>query len=364
MRYFLLFLLMYLSNAFSAGMESLPVDDFYRKDIAQSIRQQENLQDKKFNIRRIEKENDVAYFCGLIKDKENNFQQTASGKYHIYDRIMLDAGREGWISAVQFDRDVPTLEEVHCHYGKETALASTELMKLIQAEGSKELCQDVNLKDPLRSEILDVLRTRYLGDSNTLTLNGTLPAVKFVVKQMCATEAHAWFCGKASGDTRSPYEHETGELEVFFKKGVEGRWQTVPENAFVSQQGAISWCQYRNEVKSAKALAEIIKQRQQKCLVEGDVLSIDGLLKEKGAGDNAYWVIQPDEPLSCVRDARMSNSDGNQEIQLVLTAEERQLLNNLVDKKVRVGGDILLALSSQHHTETLLENIFLLKEQN
>lgn len=364
MRYFVFLLCIYLPNALYAGMKPLPVDDVDRKNIAQNIRQQESLQGKKFNIRRIEKENEVAYFCGLIKDKEDNFQQTADGKYHLYDRIMLDAGERGWISAVKFDRDVATLEEVHCHYGKETTLKSTELLKRIQAQGRKELCQDVSQRDPLRNEIMDALRARYLGDSNTLTLNSTPPTVKFVVKAMCATETHAWVCGKASGDMRSPYEHENSELEVFFKKGVEGRWQVVPENAFISQQGAISWCQYSNEVISAKALAEIVEQRQQKCLIEGDARSIDGLLKEKGAGDNAYWVIQPDEPLSCVRDARMSSSDWNQEIQLLVTAEERQLLKSLVGKKVRVGGDILLALSSQHHTETLLHNIFRLQEQN
>lgn len=199
MRYFLLFLCMYLSNALCMGMEALLVNDVYRKDIARSIRQQENLQDKKFNIRRIEKDSGVAYFCGLIKDKDDNFQQTASGNYHVYDRIMLDAGQNGWMSVVRFDREVSTLEDVHCHYGKETTLVSAELQKLIQAQGRKELCQDVNLKDPMRREILGVLRARYLGDSNTLTLNGTRPTVKFVVKEMCATETMPGFVEKPTG---------------------------------------------------------------------------------------------------------------------------------------------------------------------
>lgn len=364
MRYFLFFLCIYFQNAFSAGMESLSVDNVYRKDIAQSIRQQENIIGKKFNIRRIEKGNNIAYFCGLIKDENDNFQKTESGNYYIYDRVMIDAGSNGWMSAARFDREVPTLEDVHCHYGKDTALNSAELQKIIEAQGRKDLCQAVNPKDPLRGEILDVLRARYLGDANSVTLNGIQPTVKFIVKGMCATETHAWFCGKTSGEMRSPYEHETSELEVFFKKNDNGYWQVVPENTFVSQQGATAWCKSINEVISANALAARVKNLEQKCLVEGDIWSIDGLLVEKGTADNAYWVIQPDETFRCVRDARISDSKWNHEVQLMLTAEERQNLKSLVGKKVQVGGDILLALSSQHHTEILFENIFLLQVTN
>ncbi|HCM1916911.1 TPA: DUF4431 domain-containing protein [Salmonella enterica subsp. salamae serovar 28:r:e,n,z15] len=49
-------------------------------------------------------------------------------------------------------------------------------------------------------------------------------------------------------------------------------------------------------------------------------------------------------------------------MQLVLTAQERDMLKALVGKKVRVGGDIFLALSDSHSTPLLLDNIFRLTE--
>ncbi|EBT3852513.1 DUF4431 domain-containing protein, partial [Salmonella enterica] len=105
-----------------------------------------------------------------------------------------------------------------------------------------------------------------------------------------------------------------------------------------------------------------LAQLAQACRVEGDTVNLTGTLRQQGDGESAYWTLTPDSPLTCVRDANKQQPGWNQTMQLVLTPQERESLNNLVGKKVSVGGDIFLALSASHHTPLLLDNIFRLTE--
>lgn len=363
MRYLLLFICILTANSFAVDMEPLPVGNGYRQLIAQSLRQEEKHDDFQFNIRRIERNKNIAYFCGLIKDKQDNFALTKNGGFHIYDRIMIDAGTHGWKSAVSFDREVATLDEVHCHFAKEQKLDDQQLHTLVEAQGRSALCQPVRQQDPLRNEILDALRAGYIGDSNTLEFNQPKPPAKFIVKELCATNDHAYFCGKATGEARSPYEDEESFLEIILKRNAQGKWHAVPENGFITQQSAVSWCDAEDDARSATALAKKAAAIEQACLVEGDTRSVTGVLLQKSAGDETWWVVQPGQPFHCVRDADTHRTDWNQEVELVLTAQEGEALSPLSGKKIRVGGDILLALSTHHHTSLLLDNIFMLQEE-
>ncbi|WP_237929892.1 DUF4431 domain-containing protein [Buttiauxella sp. S19-1] len=224
----------------------------------------------------------------------------------------------------------------------------------------ENICQPVEKSAPLRKEILDGLRESYIGDSNQRVLNGDIPAVKFVVKRLCATNDYAYFCGDASGEARSSYDYDESHLETLLKKGAGEKW--VAEPAVLSQQTTLSWCENANNALTNDFLAAQIKKSQQRCVLEGDSVSLTGTLEEKNNSGEVFWVLKPDSPFTCVRDADSHNPDWNQHLQLVLTAEERESLKSLIGKKVTVGGDIFLALSQQHRTPLLLDNLFRLKE--
>ncbi|HHR7487439.1 TPA: DUF4431 domain-containing protein [Salmonella enterica subsp. enterica] len=112
------------------------------------------------------------------------------------------------------------------------------------------------------------------------------------------------------------------------------------------------------------------KKRQQRCVREGDTVSLRGILAEQKSGAQRYWVVKLEEPLTCVQDADMQTADWNGQVQLLLSDEiiERvkvqygdDLLNqdgdSLLNQEIVVTGDVLLALSSDHHTPLVLENI-------
>lgn len=367
MRYFLFLILMIFHNVFAVDIKDLPHGDNLRKQIAQALREEEGLQDSVLNLRRIGMNvnysgEDIAYICGLIKDKSDQFQPDAQNKYHLYDRVMTRGSYYwNWISVVRFDRQIDSPQEVHCHYGKDVPLSSTELWELVKAQGRKNICQPVQAKDPLRRDILDGLRASYVGDSNSLTLNGPLPAVKFVVADLCSTENYAWFTGKPMGDAQSYYRHSDGdtysELNVVLKKSSDGVWRPQPQHLLLVQQSKTDTAGYRGTLREID-----LAQMAQACMVEGDTVSLTGTLHQQGSGESAYWTLTPDSPLTCVRDANKRQPGWNQTMQLVLTPQERESLKDLVGKKVSVGGDIFLALSASHHTPLLLDNIFRLTE--
>ncbi|KAF0668935.1 hypothetical protein L244_17290, partial [Salmonella enterica subsp. enterica serovar Worthington str. BCH-3194] len=80
------------------------------------------------------------------------------------------------------------------------------------------------------------------------------------------------------------------------------------------------------------------------------------------SGAQRYWVVKLEEPLTCVQDADMQTADWNGQVQLLLSDEiiERvkvQYGDDLLNQEIVVTGDVLLALSSDHHTPLVLENI-------
>ncbi|EBQ3258702.1 DUF4431 domain-containing protein, partial [Salmonella enterica] len=194
----------------------------------------------------------------------------------------------------------------------------------------------------------------------SLTLNGPLPTVKFIVEDLCATEDYAYFLGKATGDKTSFFIHDdaNNRLRVVLKKSPDGVWRPQPENKLLTQQSKVSGGYCSDGTLRETDLAQLA----QACRVEGDTVNLTGTLRQQGDGESAYWTLTPDNPLACVRDANKQQPGWNQTMQLVLTPQERESLNNLVGKKVSVGGDIFLALSVSHHTPLLLDNIFRLTE--
>ncbi|WP_435955205.1 DUF4431 domain-containing protein [Dryocola sp. BD626] len=224
----------------------------------------------------------------------------------------------------------------------------------------EEICQPVGKSDPRRKEILDSLRASYVGDSNQHQLNGDIPTVKFIVNRLCVTNDYAYFCGHASGDISSPYNYEESSVETILKKETGRKWTPAP--AVLSQQTSFSACVNIHDELTNDFLVTQLEKSQQRCALEGDSVLLSGTLEEKNNNGEIFWVINPDSPFACVRDADKHNSDWNRQMQLVLTAEERESLKDLIGKKVTVGGDLLLALSQRHHTPLLLDNLFLLKE--
>lgn len=360
MRYYLFLLLIICQNIFAEEIKPLPQGDTWRKYIALSLRDEEGLEDGLFNLRRIEANSSIAYVCGLIKDKNDNFLTDGQNQYHLYDRVMAIGYRWSWGSVVRFDKTIASPQDVHCHYGKNVPLTSALLREQVAAQGRKNICQPVKASDPLRSDILNGLRASYIGDSNSLTLNGPLPTVKFIVEDLCATEDYAYFLGKATGDKTSFFIHDdaNNRLRVVLKKSPDGMWRPQPENNLLTQQSKVSGGYYSDGTLRETDLAQLA----QACRVEGDTVNLTGTLRQQGDGESAYWTLTPDSPLTCVRDANKQQPGWNQTMQLVLTPQERESLNNLVGKKVSVGGDIFLALSASHHTPLLLDNIFRLTE--
>lgn len=88
MRYLLFILLMFCLNVFSEEIKPLPQGDTWRNYIALSLRDEEGLEDGLFNLRRIEANSDIAYVCGLIKDKNDKFLSNGQNQYYLYDRVM------------------------------------------------------------------------------------------------------------------------------------------------------------------------------------------------------------------------------------------------------------------------------------
>lgn len=259
---------------------------------------------------------------------------------------------------MRFDKTIASPQDVHCHYGKGVSLTPALLYEQVAAQGRKNICQPVKASDPLRSDILNGLRASYIGDSNNLTLNGSLPPVKFIVEHLCATENYAYFYGQPMGDKESFFIHADGanRLSVVLKKSSNGVWRPQPKNSLLTQQSKVGGMYYG--ILRETDLAHLA----QACMVEGDTVSLTGTLHQQGSGESAYWTLTPDSPLTCVRDADKRQPGWNQTMQLVLTSQERESLHDLVGKKVSVGGDIFLALSASHHTPLLLDNIFRLTE--
>lgn len=359
MRYFSLLFIIFCCHSFAEDMVFLKKGDFVRQNIAENLRGEENLKNAVFHIKRVNAGGNIAYFCALIKDKNNNYIQTVNNKYHLYDRIMLSTDN-GWISATRLDSEVDTPETAHCFYAPEVILQSESLMKRVEQEGRKELCQPVHKGDPLRMNILNALRASYIGDCNMAVLNGTRPEVTWVVKELCASEKYAWFFGHAIGDRQSVYSENKENIEVILQAESNGEWHTIPGHNVLTQQSAVPWPQ-NNGYLSAAMLEKMAQRAQQRCVLEGDTVRISGTLQEAGKGADAYWVIIPDEPFGCVRDADTHLSGWNSRMQLLLTEDEKNLMKDLPGQNVHVGGDILLALSTHHHTALLLNNIFLLK---
>lgn len=361
MRYIIFMVFMICRITIAEEIQPLLQGDAWRKGIAEDLRNEEGLQEGLFNLRRIEANSSIAYVCGLIKDKDDNFQQDVKGGYHLYDRVMVSSYQGTWISAARFDSEIDSPQDVHCFYGKEVKLGSALLWKKVAEEGRKQLCQPVKNSDPLRENILDGLRSSYIGDSNSVKLNSPLPKVKFVVDDICATENYAHFTGDAVGDAVSIYKHDGDddtELDVVLRKSVDGIWHPMPESRLITQQlkSTTKGYYYYGMLQEMD-----LKKLAQACLVEGDTLNFTGMLRHQGNGTDAYWVVEPENPPSCVRDASSNLPEWNTQIQLMLSPQEQVALSHLLDKKVTVSGDIFLALSMAHHTPLVLDDIFRVK---
>ncbi|ECF2751440.1 DUF4431 domain-containing protein [Salmonella enterica subsp. enterica serovar Ituri] len=399
MRRCLFLLAMCCASVFAGDMVWIKPDaEELSRTIVDVLLRETGLSREQFDIRRLatgwddawlqssQDRQEVAYFCGVVN--------VGAAGYRVYERVLLPAGSDGWISAASFDHDAATQQTATCHYDVKKSLSTQSLLAAVEATGRKNLCLPVRENDPLRRPIMDTLRASYVGDGHLRTLNGALPDVKFVVERLCATDDYAWFYGQVTGEAKNPYWHreshmervlataqtispdmphrqEKRYLEAVLKKAAEGVWRLVPEHYFLTQQTTqVDWfddrpidgfrfSSRRADALSAVTLANIAQRRGQRCAREGDTISVVGTLHEDDAGE---WTITPDKPLSCVRDADQHQPDWNAQMQLVLTAQERNMLKALLGKKVRVGGDIFLALSDSHHTPLLLDNIFRLTE--
>lgn len=113
------------------------------------------------------------------------------------------------------------------------------------------------------------------------------------------------------------------------KKSPDGVWRPQPENNLLTQQSKVSGGYYSDGTLRETDLAQLA----QACRVEGDTVNLTGTLRQQGDGESAYWTLTPDNPLACVRDANKQQPGWNQTMQLVLTPQERESLNNLVGKK-------------------------------
>ncbi len=90
--------------------------------------------------------------------------------------------RWSWGSVVHFDKTAVSPQMFTAIMVK--PLTSALWLRAGRRAWAQKYCQPVRHSDPLRSDILNGLRASYIGDSNSLTLNGPLPTVKFIVEDL------------------------------------------------------------------------------------------------------------------------------------------------------------------------------------
>ena len=105
------------------------------------------------------------------------------------------------------------------------------------------------------------------------------------------------------------------------------------------------------------------------CLKEGDEVTLSGMMKSQlfygppNYGENKesdqklnYWILYPDKPIKCVEDADDSDKDWNESIQLIIMRDDYKTKAHLLNHKVVLKGNILIAFSGYHVTRILLDN--------
>lgn len=367
MRYFLLVLMMICCNLYASDMFPLKPDENPRGAIALTLRGEVGLLNARFDIKRIEinETRELAYFCGLLKDTDGQYIKDEDDKYYLFDRILLDSGTEGWVSTVYLDEEFSAPEQAKCHFAGNVDLKSQELRALVKQYGRIAACLPVEKGDPLRTQLLDAVRENYVGDLNRKTTLNNTPVPSFVVTQLCAAQKYAYFCGEPANADADWYSQDSKKLDVVLvlqKDANNTWWLPVPQFQGISRQSSLAWCNHSTDILPVKTVEEMAKKRQQRCVREGDTVSLRGILAEQKSGAQRYWVVKLEEPLTCVQDADMQTADWNGQVQLLLSDEiiERvkvQYGDDLLNQEIVVTGDVLLALSSDHHTPLVLENI-------
>ncbi len=223
-------------------------------------------------------------------------------------------------------------------------------------------CLPVEKGDPLRTQLLDAVRENYVGDLNRKTTLNNTPVPSFVVTQLCAAQKYAYFCGEPANADADWYSQDSKKLDVVLQKDANNTWWLpVPQFQGISRQSSLAgvttaptFCQSKRLKKWRKTATALRAGRRYRVIARNT-----GRAK---SGAQRYWVVKLEEPLTCVQDADMQTADWNGQVQLLLSDEiiERvkvQYGDDLLNQEIVVTGDVLLALSSDHHTPLVLENI-------
>ncbi|SUH39591.1 Uncharacterised protein [Salmonella enterica subsp. enterica] len=149
--------------------------------------------------------------------------------------------------------------------------------------------------DPLRSDILNGLRASYIGDSNSLTLNGPLPTVKFIVEDLCARKIMLTFWVRRREIKRVFFIHDdaNNRLRVVLKKSPDGVWRPQPENNLLTQQSKVSGGYYSDGTLRETDLAQLA----QACGWRETPLTSPARFASRGDGESAYWTLTRIAPL-------------------------------------------------------------------
>ncbi|MGK7293088.1 DUF4431 domain-containing protein, partial [Salmonella enterica] len=100
----------------------------------------------------------------------------------------------------------------------------------------------------------------------------------FVVTQLCAAQKYAYFCGEPANDDADWYSHDIKMLDVVLQKEANNTWLPVPRFQGISRQSSLAWCNHSTDILPVKTVEEMAKKRQQRCVREGDTVSLRGIL--------------------------------------------------------------------------------------
>lgn len=105
------------------------------------------------------------------------------------------------------------------------------------------------------------------------------------------------------------------------------------------------------------------------CMKEGDKVTLTGVIKKElfygppNFGEDKqtdekllYWILYPDTPLTCVADVDDTADRWNKQIQLIISHDDYQTKKSLLNTRVSVTGEIMLAQTGYHVTPVLLDH--------
>lgn len=106
------------------------------------------------------------------------------------------------------------------------------------------------------------------------------------------------------------------------------------------------------------------------CLKEGDKVVLTGVMKKEtvygppGWGESPkkdekmdYWFFYPDKSLGCISDVDDSVDHSDKKLQMIMSREKYSKYGVLLDKNIKLDGQIMFANSPYHSTPLLIYRV-------